>query len=160
MTKLPTAQPLAYAAVLAVSLSVTACGGGEGSPTAGSSTTATTSSGSSTTSGTPGSTTTPATTPTTPPPARDTPAGRTMAITVNGKKVSPPPRTVDLKVGESLTLVVTSDHDDEIHAHGFEVEGRLRAGTPSSITITGSKPGLYEVETHKPPLRLLMIAVR
>jgi hypothetical protein len=67
---------------------------------------------------------------------------------------------VNLGVGESLTLVVTSDHDDEIHAHGFEVEGRLQAGKPSRITVTGSQPGLYEVETHKPPLRLLMIAVR
>jgi hypothetical protein len=74
--------------------------------------------------------------------------------------VSPPPRTVDLEVGETLTLVVTSDHDDEIHAHGFEVKGRLRAGQPSTITVTGTQPGLYEVETHEPPLRLLMIAVR
>ena len=73
---------------------------------------------------------------------------------------TPAPATIDLKVGETLTLVVTSDHDDEIHAHGFEVEGELKAGTPSTVTITGTDPGLFEVETHEPPLRLMMIAVR
>lgn len=159
MTKLPTARPLRYAAALALALSVTACGGSGEPPSSTSSTPSAASSSSSTTSGPP-SATTPAKTPTTPPPAKDTPAGRTVAITVTGKKVSPAPRTVDLEVGETLTLVVTSDHDDEIHAHGFEVEGRLRAGQPSTITVTGSRPGLYEVETHEPPLRLLMIAVR
>lgn len=159
MTKLPTARPFRYAAALALALSVTACGGSGEPPSSTSSTPSAASSSSSTTSGPP-SATTPAKTPTTPPPAKDTPAGRTVAITVTGKKVSPAPRTVDLEVGETLTLVVTSDHDDEIHAHGFEVEGRLRAGQPSTITVTGSRPGLYEVETHEPPLRLLMIAVR
>jgi plastocyanin len=159
VTKLLTARPLRYAAALAMAVSVTACGGSGEPPSSTSSTPSAASSSSSTTSGPP-SATTPARTPTTPPPAKDTPAGRTVAITVTGKKVSPAPRTVDLEVGETLTLVVTSDHDDEIHAHGFEVEGRLRAGQPSTITVTGTQPGLYEVETHEPPLRLLMIAVR
>jgi plastocyanin len=159
VTKLLTARPFRYAAALAMAVSVTACGGSGEPPSSTSSTPSAASSSSSTTSGPP-SATTPARTPTTPPPAKDTPAGRTVAITVTGKKVSPAPRTVDLEVGETLTLVVTSDHDDEIHAHGFEVEGRLRAGQPSTITVTGTQPGLYEVETHEPPLRLLMIAVR
>ncbi|WP_344195767.1 hypothetical protein [Pedococcus aerophilus] len=88
------------------------------------------------------------------------PAGRTLEITVDGKDVSPAPRTVDLAVGETLTLVVTSDHDDELHVHGFEVEGALVAGKPTSVTLTGKEPGVYEVETHEPPLRLLKIAVR
>ena len=86
--------------------------------------------------------------------------GKISEVTITGKKVTPAPATIDLKVGETLTLVVTSDHDDEIHAHGFEVEGELKAGTPSTVTITGTDPGLFEVETHEPPLRLMMIAVR
>ena len=154
---------LGYAAGLALVLGATACGAaGEdpvarasaasspsvspsvAGPTAGRTTPA-----SATTSSTPHSTTAPTTS-----------AGRTLEITITGKKVTPAPQTIDLRVGESITLVVTADHDDEIHAHGFEVEGRLRAGTPSRVTVTGRRPGLYEVETHEPPLRLLMIAVR
>jgi hypothetical protein len=74
--------------------------------------------------------------------------------------VSPAPSTVDLGVGESLTLTVTSDHADELHIHGFEVEKELVAGQPMSVTVTGGQPGVYEVETHHPELRLLKIAVK
>jgi hypothetical protein len=74
--------------------------------------------------------------------------------------VSPPPTTVDLGIGESLTLTVTSDHADQLHLHGFEIEKDLVAGQPLSVTVTGSQPGIYEVETHHPELRLLKIAVK
>ena len=83
-----------------------------------------------------------------------------MTITITGKKVSPAPTTVDIAVGEKLTLVVTSDHDDELHLHGFDVEDKLKAGVPTTVTVTGKEPGVYEVETHEPALRLLKIAVR
>ena len=86
--------------------------------------------------------------------------GRTITITVTGRTVTPPPAQVDLPVGETLTLVVTSDHDDELHAHGFEVEVPLKAGVPTQLSLTGKQPGLYEVETHEPALTLLTVAVR
>ncbi len=79
---------------------------------------------------------------------------------MQGKKVIPDPSTVDLAVGEALTLIITSDHDDELHVHGFEVEAALESGRPTSVTVTGKAPGVYEVETHEAGLRLLKIAVR
>jgi plastocyanin len=87
-------------------------------------------------------------------------AGRTIVITLTGSKVTPAPATVDLAVGEKLTLTVTSDHADQLHIHGFEVEQDLVAGTPTTVTVTGDQPGVYEVETHHPELRLMKIAVR
>jgi heme/copper-type cytochrome/quinol oxidase subunit 2 len=74
--------------------------------------------------------------------------------------VTPAPATVDLAVGERLILTVTSDHADQLHIHGFEVEEDLVAGTPTTVTVTGDQPGVYEVETHHPELRLMKIAVR
>lgn len=142
-----------YAAGLAMVLGLAACGGtgadGQATPQSSASapTTSTTSPGTTTTSS-PSAT------------ASTSAVGRTLEITVKGKTVTPAPSTVDLAVGESLTLVVTSDHDDEIHAHGFDVSGELRAGQASTVVITGTDPGVYEVETHEPALRLLMVAVR
>ena len=143
-----------YAAIAALALAVTACGGDTATP--GASPAASSSAASSST------TTTPAMpkSPTTPPPAKDTPAGRVIDVTITGRKVTPAPTTVDLQAGEKLTLVVTSDHDDELHAHGFDVEATLKAGTPTTVTLTGAEAGQYEVETHHPALRLMMIAVR
>jgi len=81
-------------------------------------------------------------------------------VTVTGSNVTPAPAQVDLPVGQTLTLVVTSDHDDELHAHGFEVETELKAGVPATVTLTGKDPGVFEVETHHPALTLLTVAVR
>lgn len=85
---------------------------------------------------------------------------RTLEITVAGGAVQPPPTQVDLAVGETLTLVVTSDRDSVLHAHGFEAETPVPAGRPTSVQLTGTAPGVYEVELHDPDLLLLQVAVR
>ena len=88
------------------------------------------------------------------------PTHQRVSVTIKGSQVSPSPHQVDLGAGSTLTLTVTSDHDDELHAHGFEVEKPIKAGVPLTITLKGAQPGVYEVETHHPPLRLLSVAVR
>ena len=83
-----------------------------------------------------------------------------LAVTVTGSTVTPAPAQLELPVGATLELTVTSDHDDELHAHGFEAEAPLKAGVPSTVRLTASEPGVYEVETHDPALTLLTVAVR
>lgn len=85
--------------------------------------------------------------------------GRTLAVSVTGSTVKPAPATVDLPVGQTLTLTVTSDHADEVHAHGFEVEKEVAAGGTATLVLTAKDPGVYEVEMHHPALLLLKIAV-
>ena len=135
------------AVVAATAVALAGCSGG--SPTPSASTTPTTSASPSTsaTSSTPSTTT-------------STTTGRTIAITVTGSTITPAPAQVDLPVGQTLTLVVTSDHDDQLHAHGFEVEEDIKAGVPATIALTGKDPGVYEVELHHPALTLLTVAVR
>ena len=151
MRRLTTAA-VATAAVAAAALTLAACSSGTPTPPAPS----TTSSSATTTPSTTSSTSVSATTSTT----SSTSSGRTIAITVSGRTVTPAPAQVDLPVGQSLTLVVTSDHADELHAHGFEVEVPLTAGVPTSVTLTGKEAGVFEVETHEPALTLLTVAVR
>ena len=141
-----------YAAGLALTLALSACGGEDAAaPGTSASSSPPSSSSSSSPSVSPSSSSSSS------PAAR----GRGLNITITGKKVTPAPGTVDLAVGEKLTLVVTSDHDDQLHVHGFDVvEEELRAGVPTTVTVTGKDPGVYEVETHEPALRLLKIAVR
>lgn len=100
--------------------------------------------------------------PSSPSETTSTPAAsaRTVEVSVTGRTVEPPPATVDLPVGQSLTLVITSDVDNEVHAHGFEVETPVPAVQPTSVTLTGTTPGVFEVELHHPELLLLAVAVR
>ena len=86
--------------------------------------------------------------------------GKALKVTITGKRVDPAPAQVEIAPGETLTLTVTSDHDDELHAHGFEVEKELKAGVPVTVQLRTDLPGVYEVETHQPALRLLSVAVR
>ena len=72
----------------------------------------------------------------------------------------PAPDRVAIRVGEKLRLVVTTDRDDVLHAHGFDIEQPLRAGQPATVDLIGAEPGQYEVETHEPALRLLVVQVR
>ena len=83
-----------------------------------------------------------------------------LEVTVTGTTVTPAPAQVDLPIGSTLELVVTSDHDDELHAHGFDAETEIKAGVPATLRLTAKEPGSYEVETHEPALTLLTVAVR
>ena len=87
-------------------------------------------------------------------------AAKTLQVTVRGKHVSPTPGDFDLKAGQTLRLTVTSDHNDELHVHGFDKEVALTAGKPTTLDLVTSQPGAYVVETHHPELRLLSILVR
>lgn len=83
----------------------------------------------------------------------------TLAVSVTGSTVTPAPSTVQLAIGQTLVLTVTSDHADEIHAHGFEVEVEVGAGESARLVLTGTEPGVYEVEMHHPALTVLKVAV-
>jgi hypothetical protein len=85
---------------------------------------------------------------------------RTLNIIISARKVKPAPDRIKLAKGELLRLNITSDRDDSLHIHGFEIERELFAGRPALIELRGGPPGLYEVETHNPPLRLLQLEVR
>ena len=95
------------------------------------------------------------------PPAAAAGPGRSerLEVTVNGSTVTPHPPRSSCPSVSTLELVVTSDHDDELHAHGFDQE-QLKAGVPTTLRLTGTDPGVYEVETHEPALTLLTVAVR
>jgi len=94
-------------------------------------------------------------------PSPSEPEVRTVDIAVTGTTVDPAPAQVDLAVGETLRLVVTSDAGGAVHAHGFgDLEVPVTPGEPTTVELTDDVPGLYEVEVHDPDLLLLQVAVR
>lgn len=83
-----------------------------------------------------------------------------VRVSIRGKDVSPAPGDVNVPLGSTLRLIVTSDHDDQLHAHGFDVEVTLTAGRPTTLDLRATTPGTYEIETHHPPLTLMHVVVR
>lgn len=83
-----------------------------------------------------------------------------ISVSVRDGKVRPAPRRVEVGQGETVRLVVTSDVDDQIHVHGYEVEADLEAGRPTSVEFRADTPGVFEVETHEDGLELVQLEVR
>jgi hypothetical protein len=74
----------------------------------------------------------------------------TLTITISGGKVTPNGEKINAQVGQQVVMNVTSDIDDEVHAHtggdGYELE--VPAGKPTTGTFTLTSPGSFEVESH------------
>ncbi len=78
------------------------------------------------------------------------PAALVIDITIAGGKVNPNGQKINASVGQQVTLNVTSDETDEIHAHiggdGYELEVPAGQQTTGSFTLTSA--GSFEVESH------------
>ncbi len=59
-----------------------------------------------------------------------------------------------------MRLVVTSDVEDEVHVHGFDLEGPVGPGEPFEVEFTADRTGQFEVETHDAGQVLLFLLVR
>ena len=72
-------------------------------------------------------------------------------ITIANRQVSPSGEKLDVSRGQTVIMHVTSDMDDEIHAHtggeGYELE--VTAGKPATGSFVASDPGSFEIESHQ-----------
>ena len=83
-----------------------------------------------------------------------------VSVAVTDGKVEPKPRRVEVPKDSQVRLIVTSDVDDELHVHGYEVEAELEAGRPTTVELVADQTGIFEVETHETELELLQLEIR
>ncbi|MGH8940557.1 MAG: cupredoxin domain-containing protein [Actinomycetes bacterium] len=138
--------------LLAVALATGGCASGDNAPEAATTASApatSTPQSSGTTPGSPSSSATP-----------DRVNGTEVVVAVKDGKVSPKPHRVKISMGTRVRLLVTSDVDDQVHVHGYELEKELPAGQTVTVKFVADQAGLYEVETHDSELTLLQLEVR
>jgi hypothetical protein len=86
----------------------------------------------------------------------------TLDISIKDDQVSPNGEKVDVAKGQTVKMTVTSDSDDEIHAHtggeGFELE--VMAGKPATGEFVASEAGSFEVESHHLEKIIVILVVR
>lgn len=76
----------------------------------------------------------------------------------NGRKLSGP-EVIRVDQGEQLTLVITSDHADELHVHGYDLHAALTAGVPATLSFRADRSGRFSVELHHSDLPLGAVEV-
>ena len=86
----------------------------------------------------------------------------TIDVTISGGKVSPSGQKLDLAVGQKEVLNVTSDDDEEIHAHalGNGYQLNVSAGKPATGSFVVSDPGSFYVEAHHLEKVIVILNVR
>lgn len=83
-----------------------------------------------------------------------------VVVSVKDGKVSPKAHRVKVAEGSQVQLLVSSDVDDEVHVHGYEIEKEVAAGQSVTIDFTANQTGVFEVETHESSLLLLQLQVQ
>jgi hypothetical protein len=141
-----TRATLAAAAASALLL-LSACGSSDphGSASAGSSSTPTD---------------TPAKTPDTSPSVRATEkTGPVVNVTIQGDSVTPSGDRIDAKVGEPVTINVTSDREGELHVHSTP-EQELKYGVgKTTLQVTVATPGVVDIEDHVADVVIVQLQV-
>jgi len=109
--------------------------------------------------------TSPSSSPTASSPSTNTPAVADVVrldIAIKDHQVSPNGEKVNVAKGQTVKLTVTSDSNDEIHAHtggdGFELE--VKAGKPATGEFVASEAGSFEVESHHLEKIIVILVVR
>jgi plastocyanin len=94
-------------------------------------------------------------------PAATAPASDVVEIkvTIAGGRVTPRPSVHEVAKGRTVRIIVTSDENDELHVHGYDLPAELTAGRPATVEFTADQAGRFEVETHERGLQLCQLQV-
>ncbi|MET0819558.1 MAG: hypothetical protein ABWY58_01215 [Aeromicrobium sp.] len=87
--------------------------------------------------------------------------GTLVEITIKDGKVTPRGERVDVKKGQKITLLVTSDAAEEIHVHSDpEHTYEVTAGGSIEKSFTIDTPGQVAVEAHHLDATIVQLVVR
>jgi len=70
-----------------------------------------------------------------------------LATTITANHASPADFTV--KKGDTVKLTFTTDKDEEVHLHGFDIHFDCKAGVACEKTFTADRTGKFEYELEK-----------
>ncbi len=71
----------------------------------------------------------------------------TISLKVTGSSISAAnPKAVK---GQKVTMTISTDKDEEVHLHGYDIHFDCKAKQPLSKTFTADKTGSFEMELEK-----------
>lgn len=83
-----------------------------------------------------------------------------IRVNVTAGQVTPAPAPVEVPLGSTVVIELTSDVDDEIHVHGYDLTAPVAAGQPSRFEVKATIAGQFEVELHNDELQLFTLRVQ
>lgn len=86
-------------------------------------------------------------------------SGKVVELKVQHGRLVFGPELIKLSEGDKITLRVTSDTDDEMHLHGYNLHLNLTAGQTGELSLTANRSGRFEYELHHAHTALGVIEV-
>jgi hypothetical protein len=69
-------------------------------------------------------------------------------IVIKGNVVQGGVRSIKVKTGDRVRIVVSSDTPDQLHLHGYDVEKEAKPGAPARFGFKADLEGVFELESH------------
>ena len=80
--------------------------------------------------------------------------GRPVSIDLRVAGTTMTPADPSAHLGDSVTMTITADRDEEIHLHGYDLAFECRAGQPLTKTFRADKTGQFDIEVEGTSERL------
>jgi heme/copper-type cytochrome/quinol oxidase subunit 2 len=75
-------------------------------------------------------------------------APKVTRIAIKGDGVQGGVKTIEVKKGDPVRIVVTVDKLHHLHLHGWDVEKDATPGKPAKFNVTAKNEGEFELESH------------
>jgi plastocyanin len=69
-------------------------------------------------------------------------------IQIRGGQVVGGPADIQVKKGDPVQIVLSSDAHDDIHLHGYDIEKPVEPGKPATFKFAADIEGIFEIESH------------
>ena len=84
---------------------------------------------------------------------------RIFSVAVAGGTVVGGVPRFEVSVGDLARVIVTSDVDDEVHLHVYNLVVTVDAGVPTVLDLEATVPGVFEAELHHAGFRVFELQV-
>jgi len=69
-------------------------------------------------------------------------------IDIRAGEVAGGPAEIQVKNGDTVVIVVSSDARDDIHLHGYDIEKPVEPGKAATFRVEANLEGEFEIESH------------
>ena len=69
-------------------------------------------------------------------------------ISLKGGVIAGDVKSIEVAKGDTVRIVVSSDVEDEIHLHGYDIEKEAAPGKPARFEFKADVEGAFELESH------------
>lgn len=74
---------------------------------------------------------------------------KTFALRIEKKTIVEGPRTITVNMGDTVSIIITSDEKEEFHIHGYDRSIGLEPNIPATLTLTAAASGRFEFELEE-----------